>query len=156
MVNDWLKFAETKNATLLVAVSTFYVVIVDNFPSKDPQFFKYYLWFFGSILILISGIVAMSSFIPFLKFSWGESKNINNAAHNLFYFGDIAKYSAFDYIKALYNADITDSQNKKIELDLAGQAIKNSQIAVYKYKIFSAACTLLMFGLICVAISFIL
>ena len=155
-VNDWLKFAETKHAALLVAISTFYVIIVDHFPNKNYSCIKYDLWLSGSLLIFISGICSMISFIPFLKFSWGKNKGLSSAMHNLFYFGDIAKYSAFEYLNALYNAQLIESPNNKIELDLAGQAVTNSQIAVYKYRTFTASCSFAFLGLISVAISYLL
>jgi Family of unknown function (DUF5706) len=155
IVNDWLKFAETKNAALVVAVCAASVPICDHFPSTGEPWSVRWFCSAGCVLFGIAGFLSLGTFLPRLIFTWSESKAERSATHNLLYFGHIAKYSAADYLKALYDAELTTSPNRKLELDLAGQIVINSQITNKKFKQFAAACYFALAGIAAFVVSVI-
>ena len=58
---------------------------------------------------------------------------------NLFFFGDIANYSADEFVEALYHASNTKPAINKIQCDLAGKIITNSRIGLRKFRLFTVA-----------------
>jgi len=154
LVNDWLKFAEAKNAAMVTAVCAILVVICDHYPESTERASVRWLCFSGCILYGLAGLISLASFIPKLTFKWTESKTEEVAEKNLFYFGHIAAYSAFQYLDALYQSESLPPANRKIEIDLAGQAVMNSQIASRKYFQFSCACWLALAGFLSVGAAF--
>src|SRR5689334_3447658 len=113
LVNDWLRYAETKNAGLLVASGTLLKLITDHFPPRTAGPVIYYGALLGCGCITLSGIICLLSFLPALRFEWLVSKRARSAKHNLFYFRHIAMFSAFEYLTALYQAEgETDAKRK--------------------------------------------
>lgn len=66
--------------------------------------------------------------------------NLMGYKDNILFWGDLAKYSASDYIKWV-NKVLLESSNKitKQELMYAEEIITNSRIAQYKYQMFEYA-----------------
>lgn len=156
LVNDWLKFAETKNAALVVAVSALLVVVCDHFPDAHATPWVRWSCIVGCALLVVGGAVSLVSFIPDVNFKWLSAKCERRATHNLFFFGEIAQYSEFDFLDALYDAESLPNQHKKLEADLAGQIVKNSQITVRKFAQFKIACWIAVIGIVALAISAVL
>jgi hypothetical protein len=153
LANDWLRFAEAKNAAMVAAVCALIVVGCDHFPSSTKFGLVQWACFGGCVLLVIAGTLSLASFIPKLTFEWTRSKAEADAKHNLFFFEHIAGYSAFDFLDALYQAELAESPKRKLELDLAGQAVINSQIASRKFKQFRTACWFALTGLILLGVS---
>ena len=113
VVNEWLKFAEAKNAALLVAVAALSKPVLDHFPDKAALPTAWWCCTVGCGFLFLSGFLCLGSFLPQLTFKWGASKRPLMATDNLFYFGHIAHLSAFEYLEALYQAEATPPKNKK-------------------------------------------
>ncbi len=153
LVNDWLKFAEAKNAAMVAAVCALIVVGCDHFPASTESWPVRWTCFGGCALLILAGGLSLASFIPKLTFKWTESKTGANAEHNLFYFEHIAAYSAFGFLDALYDAESQESPKRKLEVDLAGQAVINSQIASSKFLQFKTACWVALAGFVLLGVS---
>lgn len=146
LVNDWLKFAEAKNAALVVAICAVMVVAADHSPEPTDSAWIRRLCFLGCAFLVLAGGVSLASFIPQLTFKWNASEKERSATHNLMYFDHIAAFSAFELLEALYQAEGQPASNRKIEVDLAGQAVTNAKIASSKFFQFRIASWLALIG----------
>jgi hypothetical protein len=138
-VNEWLKFAEAKNAALLVATSALVLALVDYLPDKTHSFWNWALFITASVFFLLSSLICLLSFVPQVKFPWIVSLRQMTPKDNLFFFGDIANYSAEEFVEALYHASTMKSAINKLQCDLAGQIITNSRIGLKKFRLFTVA-----------------
>jgi len=129
------------------------VVVCDHFPDAQATAWVWWLCIIGCALLVIGGAVSLVSFIPDVKFEWFSTKSERSATHNLFFFGEIAQYSAFEFLDALYDAESLPNQHKKLEADLAGQIVKNAKITVRKFAQFKYACWIAVGGIAALSIS---
>lgn len=140
-VNDWLKFAEGKNAAFLAAngVVVFGLLGLANgktFVCKAAQ----YYFAIAVAFVVLSALVCLLSFLPQVKIPWLLPSRTSKEADNLSFYGDIAGYDPPSYVQALYHQAGEDTENiSDFEEDLAEQAIVNSRIALRKYHLFNLA-----------------
>lgn len=170
--NNWLNFAEAKNAALLafnVAVIT--AITSSELLTKSSET----LVFAVSAILIISSIMSMISFIPKTNNSVSQKvynltigivdeiinrifKESNN--ENLVFYGYISTFECSQTDE--YLAKLKDSYfpNKDIEItkfekDLAEEIIINSRITQRKYNYFKAAIYILVIGMILLLLSII-
>lgn len=136
-VNNWLHFAEAKNAALVV----FNIAALDAFKSFDICEDKNLFWNMILILFVISTLCALISFTPVLSHI---KVNLEKAeSHNLLFYKNIASFSNVDdYITELEKRYWDMHQGKEcqvsyIERDLCEEIYENSKITVRKYKAFT-------------------
>ena len=90
------------------------------------------------ILLVISSIICLLSFMPDLKNSCKEKNNTSTTNLNLIYFSDIYKIeSVHKYIELIrrnYFQNNNVSVDDKLIYDLANEIMINSGIAVKKYE----------------------
>ena len=153
-VNDWLKFAEAKSATLLAANGVMLFGILRLAKDQELGVFTNIGLFTGCICFSISLVFCLSSFVPSLTMPWVHKKYDKTANDNLLFFGHIENYTPHAYLKALRLScgEQAGSDDKYLEM-LAQQVITNSVIASYKYSIFKKSIwlTLIGFVIICAA-----
>lgn len=143
-VNEWLRFAETKNGALFAANGVIAVGIA-NVLAIAPQINVYIRLYLLALIVFLmfSAACCILSFVPQIKIPWfvPTSKNAG-AFDSLVFYGDIAKYECEDYLKALHkrygNGEI-EPPITSIERDYAQQIIINSRIAMWKYQWFRVA-----------------
>jgi len=152
---EWVKYAEKKNAALLVAASGLVLSIVGHFPDKTfSSGIRACLWG-GCVSLVLSALICLVSFIPQIEFPWIGSRRNTSPEDNLFFFGHIADYSASELVAALYRGEGLQSVSNKLQLDLAGQIIVNARISLKKFQLFTAATWLATLGvalIICAAV----
>jgi len=141
-VNEWLKFAESKNAALLTAdgVAVFGILTALGNANLPHSWMLRYVYFCVSLLA-IATIVCLLSFIPQLQVPRLVTRRSPKGEDNLMFYGDIANYNSFGYLKALYARE-RDKQGTiadPIEEDYAQQIVVNSRIALRKYGYFNVA-----------------
>lgn len=143
-VNDWLKFAEAKNAALIAFNSAAIAGIMQAFPVDNSDF----LIFKGIMIFLFSLSICISiyTFLPVLNktFSYvkfDEAKFDNEKEKlNCYYFKHHSKINCKQLLTLLhYKTATVNSTITNIELDIADQIINNAEIAVSKFKLFSIA-----------------
>jgi|SRR5438128_5847291 len=141
IVNEWLKFAEAKNAALLAAnvAIVFAVLRIPDPETIYPQWLRTYV-LLGVFLIAAAAILALVSFIPEVKIPWLALRRQPSSKDNLLFYGDIACYEPMSYLQAL-GARTTPAADvfSSVEQDYAAQIIANSRIALRKYACFTAA-----------------
>ncbi len=156
-VNDWLKFAEAKSATLLAAngVVLFGILRLVN----DLQLKSYVSCVVGvgCIFFVISLLLCLSSFIPSLSFPWVHKKHNKTKQDNLLFFGHIENYTPNSYLKAVRCACGTkETDENNYCYMLSQQIITNSVIASYKYSAFKKSIILTIAGVVVFVISAVL
>lgn len=138
-VNDWLKFAETKNASLIVFNTAAAIGILQGTKCCDmPALLKGLMLVFFSI----STCIALYTFLPILQKTTSREKmsqtDFDNQKENLnsYYFGDISQLTVDQFGKLLISKDPTITVTG-IDRDIMSQIITNSEIAVAKYNLFN-------------------
>ncbi|NOT95985.1 MAG: hypothetical protein HOP00_06730 [Nitrospira sp.] len=152
---DWVKYAEKKNAALLVAASGLVLSLVGHFPDKTSSSgIRACLWI-GCVSLVLSALICLVSFIPQIDFPWITSRRKTSSEDNLFFFGHIADYSASELVEALYQGEGIQPASNKLQLDLAGQIIVNARVSLKKFRLFTVATWLATIGValvICAAV----
>jgi hypothetical protein len=148
IVSDLVKFAETKNAALLVSASGMVLMLIDHFPDKAAgSVVRAFFWTGGASLIL-STVVCLVSFVPHLEIPGIGETEKPSAGDNLMFFRHIAKYSVPEYLHALYEAEGSTPVQNKIHSDLAGQVIANACISLKKFRYYTVASWLAGIGIL--------
>lgn len=139
-VNNWLKFAESKNAALLVANSAFifqlFRILADK---KNINSFVYCYLTICILLAAISACICLFSFVPKIRIpSIFTGKYVQEENVNLIFYGDIAKFTPKRYWEALRTQNIISEEyaQDKFFADIANQIVINSKIALTKYNFF--------------------
>lgn len=158
-VNDWLKFAETKNAAIIAADAAAALgalaVLISNTQNLKTWFY-FYLYNF-IIFLLLSGLIALISVIPKTNISLAKPKENRMADDNLLFYGDIAKYDPKEYLTEMRGRyGKTETEITGLEIDYAEQIVINSQIALRKFDIFRAATWLAVAAIITPILAIIL
>ncbi len=141
-VNNWLRYAETKSATLLAAngVMVFGIMRFLTTIENEPLILLVYLAIVIFMLIA-SMVLLLISFSPSLDIPWlFKLSSPDENTDNLLYFDHVSKYTPKKYLEALAcAAEIQDHKSNQLELMLAKQIIANSVIARRKFIIFKIA-----------------
>lgn len=153
-VNNWLHFAEAKNAALIAFNIALMAVIVDT------NLFSSYILLFSIIIIgvLISTIFALYSFKP-INETLKKTSN-SNLEENLLHFAYIASLEQEEYIKKLYD-HYWGERNKDISAvpmlykDYCNEIIANSRItlrkqAYFKYSFYIVMLVIIVIGMLVV------
>lgn len=157
-INSWLKFAEQKNAALLV-FNLGLVWGVSRILINSEVSNGYFLLFniSGYLFIISSIIVCLSSFSPIIKDQWFKRINKNKYTEdNSIFFADIAKYTDHEYLRLLSKKAGIKKKYTALEKDFANQIINNSKITLEKYRYFNFSYVLTIIGVVLFSISMII
>jgi len=148
-VNDWLKFAEAKSATLLAANGLVIFGLLRAVQSLNLEMLPKIAITTIFSLFAFSLLLCLSSFIPSLKLPFVENKKDINEKDNLLFFNHIEKYGNHAYLKALAKSKgVSENDFTSFDYMLADQIIINSTIASYKYRLFKKAVWSTLLGVI--------
>ena len=139
-VNDWVKFAEAKNAANVAFCSATIFALTKIIINKEP-ISSYATYYIGFILLCLTLSLSISlfSFIPKLRVPWLHIGKQHDTDDNILYFGHAYKYTAIEYLEKLYDGEDKTSENKKLEILYANQIVVNSKIAYIKFQQFDLA-----------------
>lgn len=160
LVNEWLKFAEAKNAALIAFSGAGIWGVLQLL--KDANRLTDYKAVLICILITLMAclIVSLSSFVARKINKDTQKQKIENSVElNLLFFGHINKLDSQDYLKALYKKygkKEEFSSCSSYEKDLANQIVINAEIAMTKCTRFNQSITILFCGLIVSTIGLII
>ncbi|MCH8551779.1 MAG: DUF5706 domain-containing protein [Natronospirillum sp.] len=156
-VNEWLKFAEQKNAALLLLNGgmiwgvTRVLSAVDLVPKMS-----YWLNMTGYFLIAVSTLICIISFLPILQQRWFKPEK-TSPSDNCLYFAHSAKYDARDYLTLLAKKLSYEEEKTtftEFEVDLSKQIVTNSEIAFDKYKRFKLSAVFTISAVVLFLLSF--
>lgn len=150
-VNDWLKFAEAKNAVLLAFAGAGMTATLSVLVSAQnlPNSLRWGL-IAATILLCICAFLCTISFLP----KTNLDKILQNQGisfpseqpqpeDNLYFFGHLRKYRTQELLTKLNNSYLSDNPvpqpYSREAQDLAVQVIINSGIAFVKFQIFTYA-----------------
>lgn len=153
-VNDWLKFAEAKSATLLAANGVVLFGILRLVKDLEMNAVTMLSLFIGCICFSISLILCLSSFVPSLTMPWVHKKYNKTVNDNLLFFGHIENYTPSAYLEAVRISCGKEKEDKDdYQKMLAQQIITNSVITSYKYSVFKKSIWLTLIGLVAVIVA---
>ncbi|EMK6556915.1 hypothetical protein B4939_13015 [Vibrio cholerae] len=138
-VNDWIKFAEAKNAANVAFCSASIWALLRMIGSGDNIVGAFLIYIYVCVAMLSIGLcLSFVSFIPKLSSPWISlpEKHEND---NLLFFGAACKYSGESYLKKLYDGKIEKIENYALERMYAEQIVINSKVAWIKFKQFDIA-----------------
>ncbi|OUR92806.1 hypothetical protein A9Q81_15935 [Gammaproteobacteria bacterium 42_54_T18] len=138
-VNEWVKFAEAKNAANIAFCSTAIFSLMRMVSGEDclNGFLLYYS--IGVIVCFsLSLIISLFSFVPKLEAPWLHIGS-RDEKDNVLYFGHACKYSAASYLDKLYSGEPHKSKNHDLEIAYSNQIVVNSKVAFIKFKQFDLA-----------------
>ncbi|WP_285261242.1 Pycsar system effector family protein [Halopseudomonas bauzanensis] len=139
-INDWLKFAEAKSATLIACNGALIFGISRLISSFDLKGIYLLYFILISALCILSIAICFLSIIPSLSMPWEKKPSGTSDEDNLMYFSDIAKYTPLAYLNALKDKlELNDSAFTGYQRDISNQIIINSVIADKKYRAFQKA-----------------
>jgi len=154
-VNSWLKFAEAKNATLVGGNGLIIFGILKIIGDKDiPQYWLFYIYF-SLLLIAVSMIMALITFMPKLKTPMFLLNDQIEKGDNLLFFGHILKYNERVYLQKISEATGKENDNN-LNAMYAQQIIINSKIAMLKFSMFNIAIKFTIAGLVSPILYFII
>ncbi len=152
-VNEWLKFAEAKNAVLVAFNGAALFAIIDLFTQDAFKSFPLVIFFLYIFLVcVLSGlIIAIISFFPTMKPK-------TSTPDNFLFYGSISKHSPETYLSGLYTENDPKASDNfhRLCLDYAHQIITNSQISIRKYKFFRYALFITIIGVFNLVIGLII
>lgn len=153
MVNDWLKFAETKNAGLLALSGVSLGAVLSFLADLETDRWSISLLSIGSALWICSVCLCVFSFIAVTEIMPSETvlHNVIDEKANLYFFMHLAEYSAETLLCALGKSPDDSNPRRRFELNLAEQVIQNSRITAAKLRLFNNAATWWVAGFLCVA-----
>ena len=152
-VNNWLEYAERKNAIVLLFIGT-QLTLGKLFIERLDG------WLLACAIALgICFLLTLASFFPktaltWSVYFWAESTEAQSPTDNLLYFADVSKYSKAEYIGALEVYLKEDFSEQKYLEDLCGQIVANSKITMAKFNIFKATTWFVIIGQILLLVSF--
>ena len=138
-VNDWLKFAEAKNAMLIAfnGASIFGVIKLLNYSTvSESEFLKGYIVFVISCLIFstINCLISFAPRVKIIKTGFYDSGKIPN----VLFFEYLKGKSNLEIVKEI-TGDLDQNKYTTIEKDIAEQIKQNSIIASRKYSHFTVS-----------------
>lgn len=151
--NEWLKFAEAKNA-MLIGANIAIIGVLNTAENLNSCFVL-----LASLTCVASSVVVLFSFFakvgkePYkLNPNEGAANNSGKENSILIFWGDQAKYEAADFLKKCYKKycqkDITDGQLDAFEMDYAREIVYNARITQSKYNLFNAALRIDVIGIL--------
>ncbi|OCQ92094.1 hypothetical protein BCD64_20065 [Nostoc sp. MBR 210] len=168
-VNEWLKFAEAKNAILLAFSGAGITATITLLATveKLPNSLRIGLLLTTSLLC-ISALICSLSFIPktnLERLLWVQTMPERNSTFairdtdNFYFFGDLQKYNSQRLLEALNNYYFDNTMLepfKKEYKDIASQITINSRITFLKFRIFTYAIYMLIVSILIIPCSILI
>ncbi len=165
--NDWLKFAEAKNAILFAFTGAAITATTTVFVATETSLILLRCGLLISTLLLCAcSLNCAISFLPKTNLEnllWLYNKPVKarekKPSDNLHYFGDLQKYSPNDLVNSVSNLYLDRSNTSSVskeEIDIASQVTINSRIASIKLLSFSLSIYLLIISLLFLLASIII
>lgn len=157
MVNEWLQFAEAKNAGLVALDALGLAAILTILPSTAMPDVVAGGLMAASVLLLVSLGICLWSFLP--RGDTGKlvpvSRRLPRDSDNFYFYGDVCGYQPDQLAAAIaHRYDKLrhyDPADHPSHVDLASQIVVNSRITVAKNELFRRATMLALLALVMVS-----
>jgi hypothetical protein len=165
-VNEWLKFAEAKNAALLaVSAASITSIISTLLIAKAIPNSLINGLLLTTTLLCICALICSLSFVPKINLEhilWLQSRPsrksrvVHKETDNFYFFGHLKKYNSTELLDALnqyyFNGCISKPYKKQYQ-DMARQITINAEIAFLKFRYFTFAICILIISIFIVPLS---
>ncbi|WP_181708724.1 Pycsar system effector family protein [Chthonobacter rhizosphaerae] len=149
-VVDFLKFAEAKNAALLTFASAWIIASINLLNGSTPLTPAWQKAYTVALPIFaIAALLAIISLLPRTLLT--RIYRDPNQAKSLLYFGDIATFEPAAYkerVRERYYPPENEAVTRNFLDDLSIQIAANSQITLWKMKLFNAGALLVLLALV--------
>lgn len=148
-VNEWLRFAESKNAVIIGLNGAAIFGLVSTFPHMfgGPGLVSR-LGTWLVVMLALSTIASLLSFLPRLELTRTRKSSRTGTPVNLLYFGTIATLEPDDLISGLSAIEGLHTESlSSLHWQYAEQIVNNSRIALTKYRFFTLAVWIDLFGI---------
>lgn len=143
--NDWLKFAEAKNAAILILNCAVLFGALQSLNNEAPLPLLMEWFLINLIFFLVAGtIFSAASLISRLNPPLWIKFPARKANPNILYFGDISSLSEDSYLVEYYKTLEIQREPSKLDSQYANQIVTNSKIAYIKYRLFNVSAWLSM------------
>lgn len=157
-VNQWLNFAEAKNAALIAFILAILSVIF-GYPFEEYMVISTII----AICYIIALCISLKSFQPRYDKDATIPMEKYSDKDNMLFWRDISKYSRSDYVEKV-NLDFcekgeeskTNKTRERWEFLYAEEIIINARIAKKKYELFQTALRFVIVGTIMVPIALLI
>lgn len=155
LVNDWLRFAETKNVGIVGLASgglSFIVVALGFLRDEGLGSGSGVALTVGAVLMALSLLAGVWSFLPATSMPrWMRARNDPaRPDDNLYYFGHLARRQPRELAAAIARRyerhPDPDAAITELHADLAAQVVVNARITMQKLKLFTWAVVLFAAG----------
>lgn len=149
-VNNWLKFAEAKNATLIAGNGLLIFGVLKTIHEVNINIYLLYYIYFCLILFSLSLVISLISFMPKVKIPTFLLNSDIETNDNLLFYGHILKYNEKTLLDKLNEMikDDEDKTSKEFKTMYAQQIIINSKIARNKFQLFDIAIKFTLSGIL--------
>jgi len=149
-VNNWLKFAEAKNATLVAGNGLLIFGVLKTI--HDLKIDNYLLWYiyFCLALFSLSLVIALISFIPKIRIPTFLLNSDIETSDNLLFYGHILKYNEKTLLEKLKSTIKEENHETSDEFQMmyAQQIIINSKTTRNKFELFNIAIKFTLSGIV--------
>lgn len=137
MANDWLRYAESKNAVFIAFVAGISGAVVTLVIGSNAQLpILVTGWAILALSMLgISTVISLNSFMPILRPPAKPQQAANATDVNPYFFGHAAQLT----VEQLIQLTIESNQVTQADQWIAQQIVTNSRIAVRKFRLFQIA-----------------
>jgi hypothetical protein len=142
LVNDWLRYAEAKNAALIAANGAAIVSVLQTAGSLDQLHIVWRIYLYQLVSLSSFGLLlGLTSFLPTVDFGSVRPKAAKKAGDNLLFFAVAARFSPEYYLSLFYDAhgEQMPARAHAHELLYAHQIVVNSRITLWKMNRFKVA-----------------
>lgn len=162
IVNDWLKYAETKNSLIVGLASAGLLGSLATLP-KAIESSTYYgaaisLLVAGEAALATSVSISLTSFLPKTDLEAWVARRVGQtqSSDNLYYYGHLAKYApeqlAQTFARRYASAERGDAPSESA-VDVAAQIISNARITLWKLRLFVPALLAFVAGVFLLTLS---
>jgi hypothetical protein len=137
MVNEWLRYAEAKNA-ILIAANGALIFGLTQLDVNDGSWATT-VRTASAALLAVSLLIAVFSLTPWLSRAGLFPTRAGSSDDNLLFFGDAAHHDADTYLHYLSASRTAFVSGDKVTHWLAEQIVINARIASRKFKLFNWA-----------------
>jgi hypothetical protein len=137
LVNDWLKFAEAKNAVLLTLLGTALVTFINYTQCSFSHSVYFTIYCYNVVAFGVAAIlVTLFSFLPQTRMFWQWESRQPGRRPNVYFYGDLAYMTPEDVVTETKPDLVETDREYFIAICLAQQIVTNSRIAQRKYNYF--------------------
>lgn len=147
-VNEWLRFAETKNAALLTFSSAWLVAICSLWSNeKAPEIIKIPL-LSATFPVMAAALIALHSLLPKKQKKSGQPGD--PSLNNLLFHGNISTLGTSNALQAFQTRYCQSASGSKMNAleDLSTQLVETSTIVTLKFKAFSRGAWFIIAGFV--------